>query len=831
MKKILLIAALYLLAVNGAKAELTVPPNANNFKGILGQDKGGTGASSLSSGLLNVLGDTSTVTSNTAATWLSTALNQSSSFDPDYSASFLYALPSGWTFARSGSGWYINASGNLVEATDGVPRFGYDLTYGYELGVYTEPAGTNNALYSSDLTNAVWTATNATVAKDQIGLVGTANTASSVTATANNATVLQSITRASAYSQAAFCLKRITGSGAISITQDNGTTWTSVYPSKQKWTRYLTSPQTIANPVIGIKIATSGDAVAVDCAQSEGQRVTSIIPTTATAVTRNAETLYNSTLSNMSFNATEGTLIVDATANSFLGEQMSVASLGNDAQTRYMWMFFNTDNKAHGQIQGASSYYGTGVGGPPDGSNKIFRIGMIYKSGANLLGYEDGNGSSTYNDPASTFTTAPVLDSADMTRLYLGSRGSSENLRGSIRSISYWKNALPVPVFNQKMPFNKYKLDTKQPTDWVQTAMKACQNLGHSYARCYDALVARSTSACSGPVTISAGGTYSGCWVSTDAATPPVTIDTTDPVIIENSKIAGPSTLIYTSNTSRVIDITVRGTIGFGTDSTPGKFLELGNQVLFDATVDNCVMANVWGMKWDGLSATPKAAVVTNNLGFNIYGSVAHFIQLTNGASAYGSFPNAKIQNNIIINQPFKSNVEDVISLYAVRGTAGNEIDVSNNYILGAYPASAILSSYSGSGIMADNAPQYAKIYSNIVVNAANTGIGVTSGSSNVYVYDNTVVSSGLINGKDYITSSNVGFYDYTTTPLTNYNNRAYYLKPANTPLATAYQVVNDFYFPNCPACYGQQSYLESLVMNPNYVSGGLEIEKQFMYK
>jgi hypothetical protein len=128
---------------------------------------------------------------------------------------------------------------------------------------------TNVVLWDRDLTNAAWTKTNATAALNQTGIDNTANSASSITATAGNATVLQSITLASsARFQTAF-VKRIIGSGTINMTMDGGATWTAI-PVIASWSRVSIPTQTIANPSVGFQIVTNGDAIAVDFVQNEG---------------------------------------------------------------------------------------------------------------------------------------------------------------------------------------------------------------------------------------------------------------------------------------------------------------------------------------------------------------------------------------------------------------------------------------------------------------------------------------------------------------------------------------------------------------------------------
>lgn len=160
---------------------------------------------------------------------------------------------------------------------------------GTALGVRVEEARTNRVLWNRDLTNAAWTKTNITAAKDQTGIDGAANSASSITATAGNGTVLQSITSASAARITSAFVKRITGTGNINLTQDNGTTWTTVTVTSS-WTRVEVPSATVTNPIVGFRVVTSGDAIAVDFVQEEsGAFTTSPIATTTATVSRAAD--------------------------------------------------------------------------------------------------------------------------------------------------------------------------------------------------------------------------------------------------------------------------------------------------------------------------------------------------------------------------------------------------------------------------------------------------------------------------------------------------------------------------------------------------------------
>jgi hypothetical protein len=181
----------------------------------------------------------------------------------------------------------FNASGLLETVSAGAPRFDYDPVTLAALGYLGEGTRTNVVLWNRDLTNEAWTPTNITPAKDQTGIDGVANSASSITATAGNGTILQAITLASSARYQSAYMKRITGSGVVEMTTDNGSTWTPVTVTAS-WTRVLIPTQTLANPTVGFRIVTSGDAIAVDFVQNENasEGPSSPIWTTTAAVTR-----------------------------------------------------------------------------------------------------------------------------------------------------------------------------------------------------------------------------------------------------------------------------------------------------------------------------------------------------------------------------------------------------------------------------------------------------------------------------------------------------------------------------------------------------------------
>lgn len=130
-------------------------------------------------------------------------------------------------------------------------------------GIWQYPSLTNRLLWNRDWTNVAWTKTNMTATKDQVGSNGAVNSATRLTATAANATISQTITLASGQVVGSLDIKRITGTGNIDISVD-GTTFTTITGLDGTYRlKYLTQAA-VTNPVYTIRIATSGDEVAVD---------------------------------------------------------------------------------------------------------------------------------------------------------------------------------------------------------------------------------------------------------------------------------------------------------------------------------------------------------------------------------------------------------------------------------------------------------------------------------------------------------------------------------------------------------------------------------------
>ncbi|MDD5165401.1 MAG: peptidoglycan-binding protein [Candidatus Pacebacteria bacterium] len=183
------------------------------------------------------------------------------------------------SFSRNFDAAEQQSSGLWLDKGHQTPRFSN--------GAYTNETAVNNNnnffpypnSETRDLTLTAWVKVNMTALKNQPGVTtqtatGTAdlNVASAITATANNATILATTTvLASSVRTFSAYVKRLTGSGSVFITQD-GTNWSDVTSLINNSTYVRVSTTTasaVTSPIIGFKLGTSGDSIAVDMAQNE----------------------------------------------------------------------------------------------------------------------------------------------------------------------------------------------------------------------------------------------------------------------------------------------------------------------------------------------------------------------------------------------------------------------------------------------------------------------------------------------------------------------------------------------------------------------------------
>src|SRR5688500_8264596 len=139
-----------------------------------------------------------------------------------------------------------------------------------------------------------------------------------------------------------------------------------------------------------------------------------------------------------------------------------------------------------------------------------------------------------------------------------------------------------------------------------------------------------------GPLVITTGGTYSGTFESFDRNVPATTVQTAEPVIIENSILRGRGALIASSFAHS--KITVRNTSGFGLNpnvlgKAPGRFFDVEN---FDsAHLENNYLestAGIYLLNYVGDRSPSQTITIIDNKAKNIDG------RRSNGAGGWLDF-------------------------------------------------------------------------------------------------------------------------------------------------------------------------------------------------
>lgn len=357
-----------------------------------------------------------------------------------------------WAYRSDLGGMQLNASGNLYNPTTSSAYFGPRLDYtssGSARGLLVEEQRVNVVAYSNDLTNSVWTKTNISASKTDIGPDGAANSATVVTATSSNATIKQScIVSSSVRSQSAY-VKRINGTGTIEMTMDNGSTWTPITVVSE-WSRVTIPSQTVSNPTVGFRIVTSGDSISIWGVQNEnGSFITSLIPTldnelfevtwnsTSDTYTQVLVGGYRSTdsatvnTSQFPYSMEQGSIILSVVPANISASRRLLQIDDGTENERYTISTNSTPNGVFTVIDNGFSQAAIGSGTPA--ANTVIKLATRYKSNDFALSVNGG---------AAAVDTSGSLPTANST-LRIGSGSSAiEPINGWIREVTYFPRAL-----------------------------------------------------------------------------------------------------------------------------------------------------------------------------------------------------------------------------------------------------------------------------------------------------------------------------------------------------------------------------------------------------
>jgi hypothetical protein len=317
------------------------------------------------------------------------------------------------TFSRASTAWTKLASGLWASVATGLPRFRYigNNTVATTAGGYfPEPAATQLVTPTAsirDMTDASWVKVNVSAAKTATGIDGVANSASTITSSAINGTILQTLVAAASFRTYSAFVRRKTGVGTLTIQQGVTTLDVTALINSVTYTRVKLNSSTL-NAAFGFTIGTSGDAFEVDFNQFEALASTKPEPTSpidTAGATRAADSLTYPSAGNVDF--TQGSAYAELSqdgANSGAGAVAATTNgrmLHTDAPTSIR-EFDGTINNikagltdmSTGVRKRASSWGGTGQSVTGDGaapgtgafdgsmgSGAVIEIGMY--SGAN----------------------------------------------------------------------------------------------------------------------------------------------------------------------------------------------------------------------------------------------------------------------------------------------------------------------------------------------------------------------------------------------------------------------------------------------------------------
>ncbi len=286
-------------------------------------------------------------------------------------------------------------NGNTVSSNVVTEAKGESISEATLKGFLQEGTKTNASLRSEEFDNASWTKSNITVSADAVTAPDGRTSADTLTATAANATATQTFTSTAASYTFSVYLKRLTGSGTVSLSA-NGTDFTACTINSSTWTRCsdMRTFAGVSSYPLTIKIATSGDAVYAWGSQMEQQVfATSYIPTTSATVTRALDSLTYPMGDN--FNDTDGSFSAEITTewdSATAGTTVSTRFVGDatDAQYLSLWHWSGLAGHMGAERKGGSTRNNPEITSYTITAGQLIRMAMLWNSSAAKL-FIDGS--------------------------------------------------------------------------------------------------------------------------------------------------------------------------------------------------------------------------------------------------------------------------------------------------------------------------------------------------------------------------------------------------------------------------------------------------------
>jgi hypothetical protein len=319
------------------------------------------------------------------------------------------------TFTRASVAWTKLPSGLWGQVATGIARatyLGRDTAVGQYGGYWSEPAGVQLVPTTAairDMRDASWVAVGITPTLTATGIDGVPNACTTLTCTAPNGTILQTLVAAASSRTNSAFVRRRTGSGAILLKQGTATQDITASLSSVIFTRPQLNDNEL-NVAYGFQMATIGDQIDVDTNQFEALIASEFAssPMPATGASRAGDRMDFATAGNIDF--TQGTAYAELSTNYTAssagryaiatGFTARILGLATSSQVTEMQIFdgttslaktglssMNTAARKRAGSWGAGGQFVTGDGAAP--TNSAFDGAM--GAGANLeIGHDSG---------------------------------------------------------------------------------------------------------------------------------------------------------------------------------------------------------------------------------------------------------------------------------------------------------------------------------------------------------------------------------------------------------------------------------------------------------
>ena len=284
--------------------------------------------------------------------------------------------------ARNSGATRVNSAGLIEDVAVNVPRI--DYSNGSCPSLLVEPQRTNLLTWSEDFSSASWGAVDSTIiANTTISPSGNTD-ADTMTITSSASRIFQFTGLGAGTYTASIYVKSLSGTPTIQFRMVvDGTDITESIPTTTDWVRHdFTFTASSSMDYFVIRGESGTGSVAIWGAQLEaGSYPTSYIPTTSASVTRVADVVSKTGISDL-IGQTEGTMLYDLELNSRV--DFNYILLGN--LTAYIGFFIDSSSMGleavSGGLQGSIVYTNSNTG--------RFKIAIAYKQNDYAI-YINGN--------------------------------------------------------------------------------------------------------------------------------------------------------------------------------------------------------------------------------------------------------------------------------------------------------------------------------------------------------------------------------------------------------------------------------------------------------